>query len=448
MTLSMTVMTLILTMLSLPAAALAQANVAHQQSKPAEPSEPDVVVEWNAIIMDAAATTNGVEQVRLASIAHLAVFEAVNAIARRFEPYLGTISAPPGAVAEAAAIAAAHRVLWTYLDQQRDALDTLREASLGKLPGGPGKETGIAVGEAAAQAMIANRVDDGSSPPEFYVPISTEPGQWQLTETCPAEGGPFLHVRNMKPFGIERGDQFRSEPPPELTSSLFARHFDQVRTLGGAGSSERSERQATVARFYAAVLSQAVWNPVARQVGAAERTSLVENARMFALVNMAMADALVAVFDTKYHYTFWRPVTAIHTGVPGRRRTEPDQGFAPFLPTPCHPSYPSAHASSSYAAREVLDEIFGNTRYGVSLSTPALPGVELRYERLEHITKDIDLARIAGGMHYRFDQQAGAVQGRHVGRYIARHHLRPLDDNGGHKNGDAGRLPRSFNPLQ
>lgn len=432
MTLPMPLMTVLLTMSFLPYAALAQ-SIAAPSHRP-EPA-PDLVVEWNAITMDAVATANGVEQVRLAAITHLAVFEAVNAIVKKFQPYLGTVSAPVGAMPEAAAVAAAHGVLWNYLDQQRDTLDALRARSLSTLPDGPGKLTGIAVGERAARAMVENRLNDGSEPLEFYVPSSTEPGQWQLTETCPADGGLFFHWRNLRPFGLESGDQFRSEPPPELTSSRFARDYDQVRSLGRADSADRNERQATIARFFAAVPSQTAWNSVARQVAPVERTSLAETARLFALLNLAMNDALIAVMDTKYHYTFWRPVTAIRAGVPGRRRTEPDPVFAPFLPTPCHPSYPSAHASSSYAGREVIEKVFDNTRYRVTLTSQVLPDLQLQYKRLEDITRDIDLARVAGGMHYRFDQQAGAVQGRHVGRYIVRHHLRALDD-GGHRRED------------
>jgi hypothetical protein len=173
------------------------------------------------------------------------------------------------------------------------------------------------------------------------------------------------------------------------------------------------------------VQSQHVWNSVARQIAAKERESLVEDARLFALLNMAMNDALIAVMDTKYHYTFWRPETAIRAGdTDGNPKTEPDVSFIPFIVTPCHPTYPSAHAASSYAARRVLERLVDRDRHLVTLSSPTVPDIVLRYTRLERITRDIDDARVYGGIHFRFDQVAGAIQGWRVGDYVAAHNLR------------------------
>ena len=175
----------------------------------------------------------------------------------------------------------------------------------------------------------------------------------------------------------------------------------------------------------AAVPSQAAWNPIARQIAARSRRALSDNARLVALLNMAMNDALIAVIESKYRYPWWRPETAIRAGdTDGNPATEPDPGFQPFIPTPCHPSYPSAHASASRAAREVLEHLFGDKRHSVVLSTAALPTVELRYTRLRQVTRDIDDARIYGGVHFRFDQQTGSRQGQRVGAYIVAHKLR------------------------
>jgi hypothetical protein len=411
---------------ALAIAALSLSSPAAAQPDLWRPDKPDVVIEWNAITLNAVATQNGVEQVRLAAITHLAMFEAVNAISGEFRPYLGTVVAAAGASPDAAAIAAAHGVLWNYLVDQRNELETLRAASLAKIPDGPGKTSGIAVGEASARDMVLHRENDGSQPPESYEPESTEPGHWQQTPSCKEQGGLFLHWRNLKPFGIERGDQFRAVPPPELASRRYARHYNEVKAVGGATSEQRSERDETVARFYAAALSQVVWNAAARQLVTGHRLPLAYTARLFALLNMAMNDALIAVMDTKYHYTFWRPETAIRAGDADRNdKTEPDTGFEPLIATPCHPSYLSAHASSSNAAREVLERHFGDKHHLISLTTPAMPGIELQYTRLSQITHDIDIARIYGGIHYRFDQQAGARQGRRLGAYVVRHHLRP-----------------------
>jgi hypothetical protein len=388
----------------------------------------DVVLEWNAITMATVSGKIGVEQVRLAAITHLAMFEAVNAITGDFEPYLGTVSAPPHASAEAAAVTAAYTVLVEYVPERTTVLDEARKTSLKRIKDSPGKASGIAAGQAAALAVIDHRAEDGSQATEFYVPMSKDPGQWQLTPNC-TDGGLFLHWRKVTPFGIKRGDQFRPPPPPSLTSRQFTRDYNEVKALGGADSTRRPADRADVARFYAAVQSQTVWNPIARTIAAARRTSLSSNARTFALLNMALNDALIAVMDAKYHYTFWRPETAILAGdTDGNPNTQPDGSFTPFISAPCHPSYPSAHAASSYAGRAILEHIYGGRHRAIRLTSPAVPDVVLHYTRLEDVTDDIDDARIYGGIHYRSDQRVGARQGIRIGEYVIGHNLRRAHD--------------------
>ena len=388
---------------------------------------PDPVLQWNAVTL-ATATAAGedpVAQQRILGIVHLAIFEAVNAITGEFEPYLGSIGAAPGASQAAAAVAAAHAVLTESLPAQAATLDAARASSLARVPDGPAKEAGIVLGAAAARAMIDHRGNDGFEPPELYLPASTEPGQWQLTSACPPEGGVFLHLRTAKPFGIERGDQFRAEPPPALASRRYARDLNELKAVGGRDSKERPPDRADVARFYAAVLNVATWNPVAQQIAFAQKRSISENARAFALLNIAMADALIAVFDTKYHYTFWRPETAIAAAdTDDNPRTDPDSAFTPFITTPCHPSYPAGHGVTAGAAHRVLERIYGVGPHAIQMSNPAVPDVRLQYTSLREIAEDIDDARIYGGIHYRFDQQAGGRQGRRIASYILRHHLR------------------------
>jgi hypothetical protein len=389
---------------------------------------PDPVLQWNAVTL-ATATAGGkdaIAQQRILDIVHLAVFEAVNAVTGDYEPYLGSIAAAPGASAEAAAIAAAHAVLMELLPEQAATLDGARASSLARVADGPAKEAGIALGVAAAGALIDHRRNDGFEPPEFYLPTSTEPGQWQLTPGCTPQGGVLLHLQKAKPFGIERSDQFRADPPPPLTSRRFARHLNELKAVGGQSSENRPVDRSDVARFYGAVLNVPTWNPVAQQIAFAQKRSLSENARAFALLNIAMTDALISVVESKYHYTFWRPETAIAAAdTDGNPRTEPDTAFAPFITTPCHPSYPSGHGVTAAAARRVLERIYGKGPHAIELSHPAVPDVRLLYTNLREITDDIDDARIYGGIHYRFDQQAGARQGRRIASYILRHHLRP-----------------------
>ena len=185
----------------------------------------DPVLEWNAIMVSTTAGQNPVFQARFAAITQLAVFEAVNAIDKDFDPYLGTLAAPPTASAEAAAVAAAHAVLKNYFPANAAALDAARATSLAGIADGIRKQEGISVGEAAAAAMIALRTDDGSAPPEFYLPASSNPGEWQLTPSCPPAGGVLLQWRNLRPFAIETTDQFRAAPPPALTSRRYARDY-------------------------------------------------------------------------------------------------------------------------------------------------------------------------------------------------------------------------------
>ena len=174
----------------------------------------DVVLDWNKIMVATVSGQNPFAQARFAAITQLAVFEAVNAITGRYAPYLGTITAPPGSSAEAAAIAAAHAVLKNYFPGAAASLDAALANSLASISDGAAKLNGIAVGEAAAAALIAARVNDGSAPPQFYVPVSSDPGQWQLTPSCPAAGGILLQWRNVTPFAVLSSRQFRSDPPP------------------------------------------------------------------------------------------------------------------------------------------------------------------------------------------------------------------------------------------
>jgi len=385
----------------------------------------DVVEDWNKIMLNTVSAQNPFAQARFAAITQLAVFEAVNTITGQYTPYLGTISALPGSSSEAAAIAAAHTVLRNYFPAAAVSLDAARATSLASIPDGSSKVNGIAVGEAAAAAMIAARINDGTVPPQFYVPVSSDPGQWQLTPSCPAAGGIQLQWRNVTPFAVRDSTQFRSDAPPSLASVRYAKSYNEVKRVGDINSTARPPHLADVATFYSLVSAPAAWNAVADQLAAEEGASLPENARALALINMAMSDALVTVMETKYQYTRWRPETAIREGaLDGNRRTEADPAYKPFIVTPCFPSYPSAHASASYSAREILARIFSNRPHSIMLSSPAMPGFVLQYNTLSEITDDIDNARVYGGIHFRYDQEEGGVQGTDIGRYVYKEKLR------------------------
>ncbi|MBC7854253.1 MAG: vanadium-dependent haloperoxidase [Pirellulaceae bacterium] len=390
----------------------------------------DTVTDWNAIMQATVSTppSNAVLQTRWGAITQLAVFEAVNAIEGDYEPYLGdVIVAPAGASPDAAAIAAAHRTLVTLRPGNVVALDAARAASLLAIPDGQAKEDGIAVGETAALAMLMLRAGDGWDAVVPYVP-GTEPGDWQPTP--PALAPAFLpHWGQVTPFGLEEGSQFRLPPPPALRTGKYANDYLEVMLLGRFDSPFRPQDRTDVARFYAAATPVQVFNSAARQVSAAQGKSLSENARIFALLAMAMGDAAIAGWETKYHYNFWRPVSAIQNGdLDGNRKTDRDPGWLPLIPTPAFPGYASGHATVSGAARAVLGRAFGKDGHAVTLTHPAAPGIVLDYTAWNEITDDIDDARVYGGIHFRFDQETGARQGRHVGKYILRNYLRSADD--------------------
>jgi hypothetical protein len=385
----------------------------------------DPVLEWNSIMVTTTATQNPFAQARFAAITQLAVFEAMNAIRRDYDPYLGTVDAPHWASTHAAAVSAAHGVLKTYFPANAAALDAARATSLAAIAEGPARTAGIAAGEAAAAALVAHRNGDGSAPPAFHLPQSTAIGEWQTTPACPAAGGILAHWDNLQPFGIESMDQFRSPRPPSITSKRYTKDYEEVKRVGGVNSTHRSQDRADVARFYAAALAVPVWNSAATQVAIAQGRSSYENARALALLNAAMSDALASVMETKYVYRFWRPETAIRAGdTDGNSRTHGDATFAPFVVTPCFPSYGSAHASAAGAARELLERFYGPRRHAITITTPSLPDLTLQYRSFEQIANDIDDARVYGGIHFRFDQETGAAQGRKIGTYVHRNLLR------------------------
>jgi hypothetical protein len=392
----------------------------------------DAVLDWNAIAVSTAIKNgqNPFAQARTGAIVQLAVFEAVNSITGDYQPYLGTVSAPAGASADAAAVQAAYRVLSTYFPASATALDTARATSLASIPDGQAKTDGIAVGDASADAMIALRAHDGSSPPQFKTPGPAVPGEWQATPSCPivngVASGTAFHWQNVTPFGIPSASAFLLDPPPALTSNEYAKAYNEVMTVGSADSTERPQDRADVALYYAASSPTQVFNQAAQQVAQAEGGSLSENARAFALLNMAISDSLVASFFNKYHYNFWRPETAIHGGdTDDNPKTDADPGYAPFIVTPCFPSYPSNHGSAANAGAEVLRRLYGEAGHSMTLTNTAVPTIVLQYTSFKQITDDISDARVYGGIHFRTDQDAGAVLGRAIGTTVYKGNLGP-----------------------
>ena len=394
----------------------------------------DPVLDWNAIAVDIAVANgqNPFAQARFAAIVQVAVFEAVNAVTGDYRPYIGGIDAPRGASADAAAIQAAYRVLSTYF-RNASTLDAARVNSLASIPDGKAKIDGIATGEAAANALIALRADDGSSPPQFKTPGPLVPGKWQATASCPIVNGVASGIafqwQNITPFGIRSAKEFLLGPPPALRSNEYAKTYNEVMTVGSLDSTERPPDRSDVATYYAATSPTQAFNQAARQIAQEQRRSLSENARAFALINMAINDSLVATFFNKYHYNFWRPETAIRAGdTDGNRKTDADPNWQPFIVTPCFPSYPSNHGSAANAAAAVMRRLYGEAGHSMTLSNPAVPTIVLQYTSFRQITDDISDARVYGGIHFRTDQDAGALLGLAIGKEVYKHNLRPVHD--------------------
>lgn len=395
----------------------------------------DVVLDWNAIAVNTAVANkqNPFAQARYAAIVQLAVFEAVNSITHEYQPYLGTVTASPDASPQAAAIEAAYEVLSTYFPASQGTLNTDYLNSLSSIPDGPAKTDGMAAGHAAATAMVLLRANDGSSPPQFKIPGPPVPGEWQATPSCPIVNGVAVGIafqwQYVTPFAIPSASAFLLGPPPALTSNEYAKVYNEVMTVGSIDSTERPPDRADVALFYAASSPTQAFNQAAEQVAQEKGGSLSENARTLALINMAMSDSLVASFLNKYHYNFWRPETAIHAGdADGNSKTVGDPNWAPFVVTPCFPSYPSNHGSAGNGAAEVLRRLYGEAGHAITLTNPAVPNIVLQYTSFKQITDDISDARVYGGIHFRSDQEAGADLGRAVGTAVYKNNLRPVHD--------------------
>ena len=409
---------------------LAMVNLAPNTSArraPAQGHTSDaIVLQWNEIAVTTIGAQPPFPSTRYMATVQVAVFEAVNAITGDYEPYLGTISAPWGASTEAAAVAAAHGVLKAFFPTQGAVLDQQRADSLATIPDGQAKNDGIAVGEAAAAAMVANRTNDGSSPAEFYTPSTSKPYEWQPTPGCPR--GVFKHWPNVKPFGIESSSQFRADPPPKLTSGAYARDYNEVQAVGEINSTLRPQDRADVARLYAAQPPHYGWNSVLRQIASTRHDDISRTARTAAVMNMSLSDAHITVFESKYFYRTWRPVTAIPRGDEDGNPRTASSPFTPYIATPCFPGYPSAHGVGAGAAREVLKRAYGRRGHSITMSHPNAPGIVIHYTDLRAITDDVSDSRVFGGIHFRYDQDAGERQGREVGRYNNRNSFRRVDD--------------------
>jgi hypothetical protein len=373
----------------------------------------DAVLDWNEVALAAVSTSRPPDGARAMAMMHVAMFDAINAIEQKYRPYAHLAKAPKETSADAAAAAAAYAVLSKLFPDQTQTFDVAYAASLSKIPDGSAKDAGVALGRDVGSQCLAMRANDGAGGAAIYKPKIT-PGVYALTAFAVSS-----EFGKVKPWFMRETTEFRPGPPPALTSAVWSRDLDEIRTLGGRNSAARTPEQTAVARFWT-VTGPASWNSIVRSLAKSRNLNLIENARLFALVNMAATDAFVAVFDAKYAYEFWRPVTAI--------RYELDPGWLPLVDTPMHPEYPCAHCISSAAVGAVLESQFGKgTIPTVTMVSPTAPGVTRSWTRIDDYVKEVSNARVWGGIHYRNSAQVGEQMGRAIGELAVMNFMTPID---------------------
>jgi PAP2 superfamily len=393
------------------------------------PANADVVTDWNNAALDAIRTGNAPPPIasRALAILHTSIYDAVNGIDRRHEAYLVPSAVPASASREAAASAAAHGALVNLFPASTSSFDALHAAILATIPNGPHKTAGIVWGEFVANQILAARANDGSSavvPP----PGGSGPGVWIPT---PPAFLPYLLPQwgFVAPFGMNSSSQFRPPGPPALDSQQYAEDYNEVKELGAAVGSTRTEDQTEIALFWADGAGTETppghWNSIAQIIGAAQGTTLEENARLFALLNIAMADAAICSWDAKYTYRFWRPVTAIAFA-------EPQLNWMSFIVTPPFPDYTSGHSTFSAAAATVLPLFFGTEDLPFTTGSDFLPGVFRSFSTCEDAAEEAALSRIYGGIHFRTASEDGLQAGTSIGEWTFVHYLQPKHNRSRH----------------
>ena len=373
----------------------------------------DVVTEWNVkggeLITAARPITQ--QASRMMALAHTAAYEAANAITRRYPgSNLIRLEAKPDASVEAAIGAAHCAVLGRTLSTQQAAIDAACKAALGKIADGAAKEAGIVAGQQAAALVLAARADDGADAPEAYRPTTTA-GAYVPT-TIPAT----TMWPQRKPWLLASASQFRPGAPPALTSERWARDYNEIKAIGGRASTLRSAEQTEIARFWETTLPP-IYHGLVRSVAEMPGRDVMRNARLFAAVTQAIDDALIAVFDAKYHYGFWRPITAIRNGdIDGNDATERDASWLPLIDTPMHPEYPCAHCVSSGAVGAVLEAELGTSPMPrLSTKSPTANDAVREWTSVAAFMDEVQMARIYDGVHYRNSAVVGGELGRKVG---------------------------------
>jgi len=385
--------------------------------------QPDMVTQWNLTMITGleAAAIPPPPSARIGAIVQTSVFDAVNGIDRQYAYYHVPPAAPRGASRPAAAAGAAYTALVALIPAQKPLFDAQLAATLAELSDdpanpGPAVKRGLAWGTTVATGILAWRATDGfTAPPPTYA-VGSAAGDWQPT---PPQFGPplFRQFATMTPFALTSPSQFRPPGPPPLHSARYTRARAEVRALGSATSTTRTPEQTQTAIFWQDDTPAAMWNRVADQLAQASDLPLAQNARLLAQLNIALADATIAIWNAKNHYNFWRPVTAI--------RATSDPTWTPLLPTPAFQEYPSAHSGVSSAAATVLASFYGDAT-AFTVTSAGLPGVQRDFTTFSAAVLQVEDARIYAGFHFRFSCIDAATLGAHVANYVTSTLMQPL----------------------
>lgn len=391
----------------------------------------DVIIEWNTLALDAIRneSTSPPLAARNLAILHSSIYDAVNSIKQSHEAYFVLLSTSPQASSEAAAVSAAYECLANLYPSQIASFDAALNRYLTNTAATESRDDGMMLGYAVALLILDWRSDDGASTTVPYIP-GNQPGDWRRTPPFfrPPELPQWPYVT---PFAMTNGAQFRPGGPPSLTSTQYTADFNQVKDLGGVNSTNRTQEQTLIARFWSdfsyTVTPPGHWNQIAQNVVTNRTNTLAENARLFALLNIAMADAAIVAWDAKYFYDFWRPVTAIQEAdTDDNPDTEPDSEWIPLLNTPPFPEYTSGHSTFSSSAATILAEFYGSDHITFTVGSDAVPGVFRTYDSFAAAAEEIGLSRIYGGIHFLSADLDGLEAGHHLGEYVFQTFLRPL----------------------
>jgi hypothetical protein len=375
----------------------------------------DVITDWNekasALVTKHRMLPPQAE--RVIACMHVAMFDSVNAVDRRYQPYGTSITAPKDASKEAAAAVAAEGVLARLFPKDADELHSVLATYLVPIPDGAAKSAGIKLGQEVAAKTIMDRNGDGADAPDAYRP-RTQPGVYVPTPITASSMWP-----NVRPFAMTSPSQFRPQPPIALNSAEWTADYNEIKSLGGKDSKARGARQSEDATFWL-ITGPVSYYPILRQLVSAKKMDLSESARFMALASVALADSFIAVFDAKYHYEFWRPITAIRNGDrDDNPATELDAAWQPIDNTPMHPEYPCAHCISSAAVATVVEAVLGSPNIPeVTMTSTTAPGITHRWTNVWAYADEVSAARIFAGFHYRFSTRVGQDMGRQIGRLV------------------------------